>query len=262
MNIAIIFAGGSGVRMGAGVPKQFLEINGKPILIHTLELFEFHEMIDKIYVSTLKDYIPYVEDLVADYRITKVAKVIPGGETAQDSIYNALKMAESENPGDSIVLLHDGVRPFVAYDVITANIEGVKANGNAITSTACYETIMISKSGDVIDEVPYRKETFAGQAPQSFYLKDIIAAHDVVRNSPNGYENMVDACTILRSQGIEAHMVPGNRGNIKVTTPEDVYMFRALLQYKENEQAFGLGLTNKIATRMNQSIARRERETK
>lgn len=260
MNIAIIFAGGSGVRMGAGVPKQFLEINGKPILIHTLELFEFHEMIDKIYVSTLNDYIPYVEDLVADYRITKVAKVIPGGATAQDSIYNALKTAESENPGDSIVLLHDGVRPFVAYDVITANIEGVKAHGNAITSTACYETIMISKDGDVINEVPYRKETFSGQAPQSFYLKDIIAAHDVVRNSPNGYENMVDACTIIRSQGIEAHIVPGNRGNIKVTTPEDVYMFRALLQYKENEQAFGLGLTNKIATRMSQSMARKERD--
>ena len=92
---------------------------------------------------------------------------------------------------------------------------------------------------DRVDSVPYRKETFAAQAPQSFYLKDIIAAHDKVRASANGYENMVDACTIIRNQGIEAHMVMGNRGNIKVTTPEDVYMFRALLQYKENEQAFG-----------------------
>ncbi len=262
MNIAIIFAGGSGVRMGAGVPKQFLEINGKPIIIHTLELFQYHEMIDKIYISTLKDYIPYVEDLVADFRLTKVASVIPGGDTAQDSIYNALKKAESENPEDSIVLLHDGVRPFVAYDVITSNIESVKEYGNAITSTACYETIMISKDGNVIDDVPYRKETFSGQAPQSFYLKDIIAAHDVVRNSPTGYENMVDACTIIRSQGIEAHMVPGNRGNIKVTTPEDVYMFRALLQYKENEQAFGLGLTNKIQTRMTLAKERKAKEDK
>ena len=101
--------------------------------------------------------------------------------------------------------------------------------------------------------MPYRKDTFAAQAPQSFILKDIIAAHDVVRARPEGYENMVDACTILKSQGIEVHMVEGNRGNIKVTTPEDVYMYRALLQYKENEQAFGLGLTNRMDARRHEN---------
>lgn len=253
MNIAIIFAGGSGVRMGAGIPKQFLEINGKPILIHTLQLFQYHDQIDKIYLSVLEQYIPYVQELVDEYRLRKVVKIIPGGETAQDSIYNALKTAEEENPQDSIVLIHDGVRPFVSYEVISDNIASVKEKGNGITCTPCYETIMISKNGEKVETVPYRKETFAAQAPQSFYLKDIIAAHDVVRKSETGYENMVDACTIIRSQGIEAHMVMGNRGNIKVTTPEDVYMFRALLQYKENEQAFGLGLTNRIETRMNQA---------
>lgn len=255
MNIAIVFAGGSGVRMGAGVPKQFLEINGKPIIIHTLQLFQYHRKIDKVYVSVLKDYIDYMEDLTAEYRLDKVAAILPGGETAQDSIYNALKRAEMENPEDSIVLLHDGVRPFVSYDVIDRNIAGVKKFGNAITCTSCFETILISKNGSEVNEVPYRKETFAAQAPQSFYLKDIIAAHDAVRASAGGYENMVDACTIIRSQNITAHMVQGNRGNIKVTTPEDVYMFRALLQYKENEQAFGLGITDHIETRM-----RREKE--
>lgn len=250
-NIAIIFAGGSGVRMGAGVPKQFLEINGKPVIIHTLQLFQYHDEIDKIYISMLEDYIPYMKELVEEYRLTKVEKVIPGGETAQDSIFNALKLAESENEDDAIVLLHDGVRPFVSYEVISENIKSVKENGNAITCTPCYETILISKDGDCVENVPYRKETYAAQAPQSFVLKDIISAHESIRNSENGYENMVDACTIIKSQNIEAHMVMGNRGNIKVTTPEDVYMFRALLQYKENEQAFGLGLTNRIETRMN-----------
>jgi 2-C-methyl-D-erythritol 4-phosphate cytidylyltransferase len=245
-NIAIIFAGGSGVRMGAGLPKQFLEINGKPIIVHTVQLFQRHDRIDKIYISVLEDYIPYMEELVDEYRLKKVAAVIPGGETAQDSIYNALKKAESENPDDSIVLLHDGVRPFVSYDVITDNIESVINKGNGITCTSCFETILLSKDGNAVDTVPYRKETFAAQAPQSFYLKDIIAAHDVVRARPERYENMVDACTILKSQGLDVHMVPGNRGNIKVTTPEDVYMYRALLQYKENEQTFGFGLTNRI----------------
>lgn len=257
-NIAIIFAGGSGVRMGAGVPKQFLEINGKPVIIHTLQLFQYHDEIDKIYISMLKDFIPYMESLIDEYRLTKVQKVVPGGDTAQDSIYNALKIAESENDENAIVLLHDGVRPFVSYEVISENIKSVKKNGNGITCTSCYETILLSKDGSEVEAVPYRKETYAAQAPQSFFLKDIIHAHDMIRATEHGYENMVDACTIIKSLNMKAYMVPGNRGNIKVTTPEDVYMFRALLQYKENEQAFGLGLTNRIQTRMNQQSKRRD----
>ena len=146
MNIAIIFAGGSGVRMGAGVPKQFLEINGKPILIHTLQLFEEHEEIDRIYLAMNADYIRYAQQLALDYRIDKLAAIVPGGETAQDSIYNALKKAAEENPEDSIVLIHDGVRPVVAYEVISENIEAVKEYGSAITSTLCYETILLSRA--------------------------------------------------------------------------------------------------------------------
>ena len=251
MNIAIIFAGGSGIRMGAGVPKQFLEINGKPVIIHTLQLFQYHREIDKIYISIIADYQDYMEELVADYRLSKVAAVLPGGETAQDSIYNALQLAAQENPGDSVVLIHDGVRPFVERSVISENIKAVKEYGNAITCTPCFETILISHDGVHVEDVPERCNAYAAQAPQSFFLKDIIAAHDVIRRRPEGYDNMVDACTIIRSQGMTAHMVEGNRGNIKVTTPEDVYQFRALLQYKENEQAFGLGLTNRIASRLN-----------
>lgn len=246
MNIAMIFAGGRGVRMGSGIPKQFLEIHGKPVLVHTLELFQEHDMIDKIYISVLEDYIGKTQKLVDRYGLDKVVSIIPGGATAQDSIYNVLKDAEKENDGDSIVLLHDGVRPFVSYDTIKQNIESVQKYGSAITCTACYETILLSKSGEKVDSVPYRKDTFAAQAPQSFRLKDIIAAHDEVRTINPSYENMVDACTIMTTLGKEVHMISGNRGNIKVTTPEDVYMFRALLNYKENEQTFGIGLTNGI----------------
>lgn len=251
MNIAIIFAGGSGVRMGAGVPKQFLEINGKPILIHTLQLFQEHEEIDKIYLAMSPDYIRYTQQLVLDYRIDKMAAIVEGGVTAQDSIFNALCKAREENPDDSIVLVHDGVRPFVEYSVISDNIESVQKYGSAITCTSCFETIMISKDGERVDNLPLRKESYSAQAPQSFYLKDIIAAHEAIRARETGYENMVDACTIYRALGKQPHIVLGNRGNIKVTTPEDVYMFRALLQYKENEQAFGFGLTDRLAAKMN-----------
>ena len=245
-NIAMIFAGGKGVRMGAGIPKQFLVIQGKPILVHTLELFQEHDMIDKIYVSVLKEYIEKTRKLVKRYQLDKVVSVIAGGETAQDSIYNVLKEAERENAPDSIVLLHDGVRPFVSYNTIRKNIESVKKYGNATTCTSCQETILLSQSGEKVDSVPYRKDTFAAQAPQSFYLKDIIEAHDQIRAKDPTYENMVDACTIMTTLGKEVVMVAGNRGNIKVTTPEDVYMFHALLDYKENEQIFGIGLTNDI----------------
>lgn len=239
------------MRMGAGVPKQFLEINGKPILIHTLQLFQEHEEIDKIYLAMSPDYILYTEQLILDYRIDKVAAIVEGGETAQDSIYNALSKAREENSEDSIVLVHDGVRPFVEYGVISDNIESVKEFGSAITCTNCYETIMISKDGETVDSLPLRKESYSAQAPQSFYLKDILAAHEAIRATKTRYENMVDACTIYRALGKQPHIVMGNRGNIKVTTPEDVYMFRALLQYKENEQAFGFGLTDRLAAKMN-----------
>ncbi len=258
MNIAIIFAGGNGVRMGSGIPKQFLEINGKPIIVHTLQLFEYHDQVDKIYIAILPDYISYMRGLVKNYHLDKVAGVVDGGDTAQDSIYRALKKAASENPDSSVVLIHDGVRPFVTYETISDNIGSVREHGSAITCTSSFETILISEQGLTADTLPLRQASYVAQAPQSFYLKDILEAHECVRKQPSGYENLIDSCTLMKSLGKEVHLVMGNRGNIKVTTPEDVYMFRALLNYQENEQAFGLGLTGK--SRYLLSMAAREHE--
>ena len=252
MNIAVVFAGGSGVRMGAGVPKQFLEIDGKPILIHTLRMFEMHHKIDKIYLAVMEEYIPYVWALAEEFHITKLANIVNGGKTALDTVYNVLKCVQTENPEDSIVLIHDGVRPFVGYDVISQNISSVKKYGSAITSNLCYETVLLSKDeGISVDGIPNRKECYTAQAPQSFFLKDIIEAHEKVRKINPEYKDIVDACTLMSSIGKTTHLVEGNRGNIKVTTPVDVYMFRALLNYKENEQAFGFGLTDKMRSRIN-----------
>ena len=252
MNIAIVFAGGSGVRMGAGVPKQFLEIEGKPILVHTLRMFEMHHKIDKIYLAVLEDYIPYVWALATEFHITKLEKIVGGGSTAMDTIYNALKCAKEENPDDSIVLIHDGVRPYVGYDVISANIKSVKEYGSAITSTPCFETVLISEDeGSTVTSLPERKTCYTAQAPQSFYLKDIVEAHEKTRKENPEYEGIIDSCTLMMSVGKSTHLVEGNRGNIKVTTPIDVYNFRALLNYKENEQAFGFGLTDRMRSKIN-----------
>ncbi len=237
MNIALIFAGGRGTRMGAEIPKQFLKINEKPILVHTVELFQYHEEIDEIYITTLREYIPYVAELANEYKLTKIVSIIEGGETAQESIYNGLKKIKIDNDNDNpIVLIHDGVRPFVPTEVISTNIECTKKNGNAITSIPAYETVIVSPDKNRVSKTTTRSETFIGQAPQSFYLNDILSAHDEIRKRPEKYENMVDSCTIIRTLGKEAYMVPGNRGNIKITTPEDVYTFKAYLKYKEDMQ--------------------------
>lgn len=240
MNIAIIFAGGSGRRMGAGMPKQFLEINGKPIIIHTLDNFQNSPLIDKIYISCKKEYIRKLQNMLEYYRITKAAGVVEGGETGQDSIYNGLVCALKDNPEDSIVLIHDGVRPLISEEVIEENIESVEKYGTAVTCTPFFETPVISVSGEVVEDMPVRNYMFTAQAPQSFRLGELVKAHEKVRKTNPGYENIADSCYLYRSLGKEVHIVEGNRGNIKVTTPEDFYLLRALLQYRENEQILGL----------------------
>lgn len=242
MNIAIIFAGGTGQRLNNGentLPKQFLKINDKPIIIHTLDLFQNHEDIDKIYIAIHPDYYAYMQDLVKYYYITKTAGIVKGGATGQDSIYNALKLAQKENPKDSIVLIHDGVRPNITEEVITNNIECAKKNGNAITCTSCFETILISNNGLNPEHVPYRKDTYAAQAPQTFKLGEVIEAHETTRKTNPNYTNIVDTCTLYKTLNKKTFMVKGNRGNIKITTIEDLYILRAFIRYKEDLEAFG-----------------------
>lgn len=242
MNIAIIFAGGIGQRLNNGensTPKQFLKINDKPIIIRTLELFQTHKDIDKIYISIHPDYYEYMQELVKYYYITKTAGIVNGGKTGQESIYNALKLAQKENPQDSIVLIHDGVRPNITEEVITKNIECTKKNGNAITCTSCFETILISENGINPELVPYRKDTYATQAPQTFHLGEVIEAHEITRKTNPNYTDIVDTCTLYKTLNKKTFMVKGNRGNIKITTIEDLYILRALIRYKEDLEAFG-----------------------
>lgn len=241
-NIAIIFAGGSGARMGSGLPKQFLEVNGKPIIIYTLEIFEEHPDIDSIYIACKADYIAKLDKLVKRFLITKVKKIVPGGETGQGSIYNALKAAADENPEDSMVLIHDGVRPCISADTIDAVLRCAEKNGNAVTCTALFETPVVSENGDFVEDLPSRDKFYTAQAPQCFKLGDVIEAHEKVRTGNPDYEGIIDTCTLMKKMGTEVAIVKGPRGNIKVTTPEDLYLFRAMIQYHETEHVFGFNV--------------------
>lgn len=243
MNIAIIFAGGTGQRLENGqdsTPKQFLKIYNKPIIIHTLELFQQHPEIDKIYIAIHPDYLEYMQKLVKHYYITKTADIVKGGATGQDSIYNALKSAQRENPDNTLVLIHDGVRPNITPEVITENIRCAKENGNAITSASCFETILISENGINPKHVPYRKNTYRAQAPQTFRLAEIVEAHEMIRKTNPDYKDIVDSCTLYKTLGIETYMIKGNRGNIKITTIEDLYILRALIRFREDLEALGI----------------------
>lgn len=236
MNIAIIFAGGSGTRMKThGLPKQFLKVEGKSIIIKTLENFEYNKEIDKIYIACKEDWIDYLKEELDNNNITKVAKIVPGGESGQDSIYNALKAAGQENPANSIVLIHDGVRPFIGKELISRNIQDVKEYGSSITSTPCFETAIVSSDGQNVENVPNRNIMYTAQAPQCFYLGKILEVHEQVRARAEKYEGIVDSCNLMRNNGYDVHITMGPRNNIKVTTPTDYYVARALYQYEEDE---------------------------
>ncbi|MDG3142203.1 2-C-methyl-D-erythritol 4-phosphate cytidylyltransferase [Streptococcus suis] len=240
MNIGVIFAGGVGSRMRSkGKPKQFLEVHGKPIIVHTLEIFENCSAIDATVVVCVSDWLTYMDELVLKFNLKKVKVIVPGGETGQLSIFNGLEAAEKIASGqDDIVLIHDGVRPLINESVLEQNIETVKQSGSAITSVAAKETVVLINEEQVIDEVVDRTRSYIAKAPQSFYLKDILAVErDAISK---GITNAIDSSTLMGMYNKPLTIVEGPYENIKITTPDDFYTFKALFDARENAQIFGI----------------------
>lgn len=238
MNIAVIFAGGSGNRMHTkSRPKQFLEYNGKPIIIYTLELFEYHPMIDGIVVACIEGWIPFLKKMIGKFEINKILKIVPGGSTGQESIYNGIVAANEFAQGqDDIVLIHDGVRPLITEQTITDNIEKVQAEGSCITCIPATETfVVIDDKGGL--EIPSRNHSLIARAPQSFYLRDILNAHEIARKE--GRNDFIDSCTMMHHYGFKLGRVIGPMENIKITTPTDYFIFKAMVEVHENQQIFG-----------------------
>lgn len=239
MNIGVIFAGGVGTRMHSkDRPKQFLELYNKPIIIHTLEHFENNVEIDAVVIACVEEWIPYLEKLLYKYRIEKVKKIVPGGKTGQLSIYNGL-MAAKEVARDekTIVLIHDGVRPLINPELLSANIKGVREYGSAITAGVVKETIVVIDEELNVKQVPSRAHSRMAKAPQSFWLDEILAVHE--KALTNGRDDFIDSCTLMKQYGKQLHMIDGPYENIKITTPDDFYTMRAILEAKENGQIYG-----------------------
>lgn len=240
MNYALIFAGGVGSRMNSrAVPKQFLEIKGKPILIHTLEHFEAHPAIDAICLVIVADWLEHTRALSERFGISKLRWLVPGGASAMDSQrigLETIRQAESSRPED-IVLIHDGVRPLISAQLISDCVESVKRHGSAITVAPATETILRREADGTLVSIP-REECLLARAPQAFFLRDILDAHH--RAQAEGLHAFIDSVTLMQHFGRTLHPVEGSAENLKVTTPADFYVCRALLDARENSQIYGL----------------------
>jgi 2-C-methyl-D-erythritol 4-phosphate cytidylyltransferase len=238
MNVAVIFAGGIGSRMNAkALPKQFLEVHGKAIIIHTLEHFEEHPDIDAIAIAILPQYREHLTRLLNRYEFTKVKWIVDGGDTGQESRHRALKAVAEECPPTTIVLIHDGVRPLINTQLISDNIESVILHGSGITCTKFSETVVSSETEHIDDVIP-RDHIYAAQAPQSFRLSEILDLYD--RAVQDGELNSIDSCTLMNTYGHDIYRVDGPRSNIKITTAEDFYTCRAFFEIIENRQIAGM----------------------
>ena len=240
MNTALIFAGGAGRRMhSAGKPKQFLELHGKPIIIHTLEHFDRHPEIDAIAVVCIAGWVDYLKELLVRFHIKKVRWIVPGGETSQESTRAGLGILEANcDPANTIVLIHDGVRPLITEKLISDNIAAVKQYGNAITAAPAIETIITVDENEDVTELIDRQSCRLARAPQSFYLSDIIAMHQ--KAMADNYDKMIDSASLMIHYGVKLHLVEGPAENIKITTPSDFYIFKAIQEARENMQILGL----------------------
>ena len=241
MNTALIFAGGSGIRMNAKAkPKQFLELNGRAIIIHTLEYFENHPEIDSICVVIIESWIDYLKELLERYSFKKVKWIVSGGTTGQESIFNGLQAIykDCHNLNDCVVLIHDGVRPLINETLISDNIASVRKFGSAITVTPAIETIVTANENNQIQNVTDRKLCMHARAPQSFFLKDIYDAHQ--KALKENIHGMIDSASLMKYYGYNLFTVNGPVENIKITTPMDYYLFRAIYEARENSQIFGI----------------------
>uniref|UniRef100_C6E7N7 2-C-methyl-D-erythritol 4-phosphate cytidylyltransferase n=1 Tax=Geobacter sp. (strain M21) TaxID=443144 RepID=C6E7N7_GEOSM len=225
---ALIPAAGMGKRMGAGSNKQYLLLDGMPILARTVAVFESAPFIDGIYLVSPEQEIPFCRSEVVDrYRFTKVRAIVPGGAERQHSVCNGLN-AMSDAASDDLVLIHDGVRPFVSQEMLQAAADAAREHGASVVAVPVKDTVKVVKGG-VIAETPPREKLWLAQTPQAFRYGLIRDAH--ARAKAEGYLGTDDA-SLIEHQGGEVRIVTGDYRNIKITTPEDLVLAEAFLKGK------------------------------
>jgi 2-C-methyl-D-erythritol 4-phosphate cytidylyltransferase len=218
-------------------PKQFLELHGKPIIIYTLEHFDAHPEIGEITVVCLESWIPELKHHLTRFGIAKAVRVVPGGDGGDKSVYNGLEALSAVCEPEDIVLIHDGVRPLINRELISANIAKAKAFGAAITVEAASESVVRLSGDDCVAEVPPREKMYTAKAPQSFRYGLI---WDLYQRAHKDGLRTIDSAHLCSTYGLEMRTVKSTPNNIKITAPQDYYIFRALYEAMENQQILGI----------------------
>lgn len=230
MNIALLTAGGMGTRMNMDIPKQFLYIENKPLIVYTLEAFEKHPMIDKIVVVCLENYMELMKTYGEKYGINKLAYVVPGGRNGQESIKNGLVKIKEFEDENSTIIIHDGNRPNISQEIITDAISTYSECGNAIAAIPCVEAIFKSQDGkESIESIP-RESLFRTQTPHVYSLSKLLCAHEKAEKM--NLTDTVATCTLMNALGEKIYFSRGSEKNLKITTQDDLEMFKAYLNMK------------------------------
>lgn len=237
MVFAAVFAGGIGSRMGnSDTPKQYLELGGKPVIIHTVEKFFINEEIDEILILCPKAWVAHTRDLVAKYLPEgKKITVIAGGATRNGTLENAIEYIENncETDEDTVIVTHDAVRPFLTHRIICENVEAAKKYGACDTVIPATDTIVASEEGKMISSIPERNKMFQGQTPQSFRLKELERVLSSLTEDEKAI--LTDACKIFTIKNKDVFMVNGEVFNIKITYPYDLKVAQTLLKGKDSD---------------------------
>lgn len=234
MNIALIIAGGVGQRMGQDIPKQFINVDNIPVIVYTMAAFQKHPEIDAIEIVCIDGWHDVLYAYAKQFGISKLENVVSGGKNGQDSIRNGLiDISKRHCADDDIVLIHDAIRPLVSQDIISDNIRVCRECGNAITVIPCNAAMLKTFDGIQSESQVPRDNLKETQTPQTFFLKDIVNAHKEALDK--GIVASVASCTMYIELGKKLYMCKGSEKNIKLTTVEDVEIFKALLNAQKDK---------------------------
>lgn len=234
-NVALILAGGLGSRMGMAleVPKQFYRLIDKPLLVHTLGIFDSHAAIDAVCVVCLETWETYLKECLDEFGVKKVRWIVSGGETRHASVHNGLKAVADYCADEDIIVVHDGVRPFIGDDIIFANILAAREYGSAMTSIQSGDSLLVSPDRRDSGAALARDSVFLVQTPQSYpYARGRDAYLEAERR---GMPPAINCCELFISLGQAVHLVPGLKTNIKLTTAEDIHFLHALHEIYRRE---------------------------
>lgn len=233
MTIALLTAAGSGTRMGQDIPKQFIHVENKPILIHTMAAFQEHPLIDAILVVTIPSWVDVVQAYAKQFNITKLRWIVPGGTTGQESIRNGLNKLSEELEKNDIVMVHDGNRCMVSSEIISNSLATFRKYGSAVAAIPCVEAVFRSNDDGLSSTVSIpREQLFRTQTPHTYTLEKLLWAHEEAQK--RGITETAASCTLMQQLGETVYFSKGSEENLKITTIEDMMIFKALLHTKKD----------------------------